>query len=115
MAAEKLNDRPTRPLPTRSQQLQNLSSENYDVLVIGGGATGAGCALDSVSRGLKTALVEMDDFSSGTSSRYVNTVQYSILICGCAHSPSLILIYIINLCDIVHTFLSAYSLPFFNL
>ena len=68
-AAENLNVRPTKPLPTREQQLKSLSSECFDVLVIGGGATGAGCALDSVSRGLKTALVEMDDFSSGTSSR----------------------------------------------
>ena len=37
--------------------------------VIGGGATGAGVALDSQTRGLKTALVELDDYSSGTSSR----------------------------------------------
>ena len=40
------------------------------MLVIGGGATGSGCALDAVSRGLRTALVEREDFSSGTSSRY---------------------------------------------
>lgn len=70
-AAESLKVRPTRPLPTREQQLKGLGSEAFDVLVIGGGATGSGCALDSVSRGLKTALVEMDDFASGTSSRFV--------------------------------------------
>ncbi|EFX83484.1 hypothetical protein DAPPUDRAFT_187868 [Daphnia pulex] len=61
--------RPNKPFPTRSEQLKALEEEVYDVLVIGGGATGAGCALDSVSRGLKTAIVELDDFSSGTSSR----------------------------------------------
>jgi len=51
VAANSLRDRPTRPLPTRSQQLQSLQEEEFDVLVVGGGATGAGCALDSVSRG----------------------------------------------------------------
>lgn len=57
------------PLPTRSAQLQLLESTEYDILVIGGGATGCGVALDATSRGLKTALVEKFDFSSGTSSR----------------------------------------------
>jgi glycerol-3-phosphate dehydrogenase len=47
--------------------LKGLREEHFDVLVIGGGATGAGVALDSQTRGLKTALVELDDFSSGTS------------------------------------------------
>ena len=42
---------------------------HFDVLVIGGGITGAGCALDAASRGLRTALVERDDFASGTSSK----------------------------------------------
>lgn len=56
-------------LPTRSEQLKALQSKKFDVLIIGGGATGAGCAVDSASRGLVTALVELDDFSSGTSSR----------------------------------------------
>ncbi|XP_045135586.1 glycerol-3-phosphate dehydrogenase, mitochondrial-like isoform X1 [Portunus trituberculatus] len=74
-AAENLNSRPTKPLPTREQQLKSLSSESFDILIIGGGATGAGCALDSVSRGLKTALVEMEDFSSGTSSRSTKLIH----------------------------------------
>jgi glycerol-3-phosphate dehydrogenase len=46
-----------------------LASEHFDVLVIGGGITGAGVALDAASRGLSTALVEKDDFASGTSSK----------------------------------------------
>ena len=53
----------------RSVALGRLATETFDVLVIGGGITGAGCALDAASRGLRTALVERDDFSSGTSSK----------------------------------------------
>ena len=45
------------------------SGEEFDVLIIGGGATGAGAALDAADRGLKVACVEREDFSSGTSSR----------------------------------------------
>jgi glycerol-3-phosphate dehydrogenase len=59
------------PLGTfdRSDNLARLSEGTYDVLVIGGGITGAGVALDAASRGLRTALVERDDFASGTSSK----------------------------------------------
>jgi glycerol-3-phosphate dehydrogenase len=46
-----------------------LESQQFDVLVVGGGITGAGVALDAASRGLRTALVERDDFASGTSSK----------------------------------------------
>lgn len=49
--------------------------EPYDLLVIGGGATGSGIALDAVTRGLKVALVERDDFSSGTSSKSTKLVH----------------------------------------
>ncbi|XP_059486047.1 glycerol-3-phosphate dehydrogenase, mitochondrial-like [Neocloeon triangulifer] len=64
-----------RRFPTRAEQLESLKTEEFDVLVIGGGATGAGCALDATSRGLKTALVEADDFSSGTSSRSTKLIH----------------------------------------
>ncbi|KAL4083409.1 hypothetical protein QTP88_028728 [Uroleucon formosanum] len=64
-----------RTLPPRSTQIQSLNSEEFDVLIIGGGATGAGCAIDSVTRGLKTALVELDDFASGTSSRSTKLIH----------------------------------------
>lgn len=47
----------------------------YDLLIIGGGATGAGIALDAVTRGLKVAVVERDDFSSGTSSKSTKLVH----------------------------------------
>lgn len=47
----------------------------YDLLVIGGGATGSGIALDAATRGLKVAMVERDDFSSGTSSKSTKLVH----------------------------------------
>ncbi|MBM3806032.1 MAG: glycerol-3-phosphate dehydrogenase/oxidase [Actinobacteria bacterium] len=53
----------------RRQALARLASDEFDVLVIGGGITGLGVALDAATRGLKTALVERRDFSSGTSSK----------------------------------------------
>ncbi|CAN8103827.1 unnamed protein product [Discula destructiva] len=53
----------------------NAESQEYDILVIGGGATGAGVALDAATRGLKVAMVERDDFSSGTSSKSTKLVH----------------------------------------
>ena len=53
----------------RAASLARLGDEEFDVLVVGGGITGAGVALDAASRGLRTALVERDDFASGTSSK----------------------------------------------
>ncbi|OXB82322.1 UNVERIFIED_CONTAM: hypothetical protein H355_004639 [Colinus virginianus] len=62
--------------PTREEQISTLkSTPEFDVLIIGGGATGCGCALDAVTRGLKTALLERDDFSSGTSSRSTKLIH----------------------------------------
>jgi glycerol-3-phosphate dehydrogenase len=54
---------------TRQDALQALEGERFDVVVIGGGITGAGVALDAASRGYSVALVERDDYASGTSSR----------------------------------------------
>jgi len=54
---------------TRGERLARLRREQFDVLVVGGGITGAGIARDAAMRGLTTALVERDDFASGTSSR----------------------------------------------
>jgi len=53
----------------RGATLGRLAAERFDVLVIGGGITGAGAALDAASRGLRVALVETRDLASGTSSR----------------------------------------------
>ncbi len=63
------------PTPTRldgdyrARAWQALRSQSFDVLVVGGGVTGAGVALDAATRGLSVALVEQRDFASGTSSR----------------------------------------------
>src|SRR5205823_13393400 len=53
----------------RGVALSRMAEEDFDLLVIGGGITGAGVALDAASRGLRTALVERGDFAAGTSSR----------------------------------------------
>src|SRR5215203_4039893 len=53
----------------RQGALARMREEAFDVVVIGGGATGTGCALDAASRGLSVALLEARDFASGTSSR----------------------------------------------
>jgi glycerol-3-phosphate dehydrogenase len=53
----------------RSAALQKLAAGPLDVLVVGGGITGAGAALDAASRGLRVGLVESRDLAAGTSSR----------------------------------------------
>ena len=53
----------------RDAALKSLTTKTFDVLVIGGGVTGVGAALDAASRGLKVALVDASDIASGTSSR----------------------------------------------
>ncbi|WP_375768950.1 glycerol-3-phosphate dehydrogenase/oxidase [Archangium gephyra] len=58
-----------RPPAPRSERLLALSSNEFDLLVIGGGVTGSGIARDASLRGLRVALVEREDFASGTSSR----------------------------------------------
>jgi glycerol-3-phosphate dehydrogenase len=54
---------------TRADNLARMAEDEFDVLVIGGGITGTGIALDAAARGLSVALVEKDDFASGTSGR----------------------------------------------
>ncbi|NUO90133.1 MAG: glycerol-3-phosphate dehydrogenase/oxidase [Dermatophilaceae bacterium] len=56
-------------LDYRARAWKRLATKQFDVLVVGGGVTGAGVALDAATRGLSTALVEQRDFGSGTSSR----------------------------------------------
>src|SRR3954453_4165227 len=60
---------PYGPLIARQDALDAFQSERFDVVVIGGGITGAGVALDAASRGYTVALVERGDYASGTSSR----------------------------------------------
>lgn len=55
--------------------LKKMEKEEFDLLIIGGGITGAGIALDAASRGMKTALIEMQDFAAGTSSRSTKLIH----------------------------------------
>lgn len=59
----------------RTQSLEQMAAQKLDVLVIGGGITGAGIALDAASRGLSLGLIEMQDFAGGTSSRSTKLVH----------------------------------------
>ena len=58
LASQNINKRVKSVLPTRQEQLQRLKNDEFDVLVIGGGATGSGCALDAATRGLKTGQIK---------------------------------------------------------
>lgn len=62
----------------RMHNISSLESERFDVLVIGGGVTGAGVALDAAARGYRVALVEKVDFASGTSSKSTKLVHGGI-------------------------------------
>lgn len=59
----------------RHQFIASLKQHEFDMLIIGGGITGVGIALDAASRGLKVALVEKEDFASGTSSRSTKLIH----------------------------------------
>ena len=60
---------------SRAAALRRLAVEELDVLVVGGGVTGAGIALDAVTRGLRVGIVEAQDWASGTSSRTTRLVH----------------------------------------
>src|SRR5579859_4232860 len=76
----------------RDRAIQSLAEETFDLVVIGGGITGAGVALDAASRGLEVALVEKADFAAGTSSkssklihgglRYLEHAQFKLVFEG---------------------------------
>ena len=59
----------------RDQKIQDLKDEIFDLVVIGGGITGGGIALDAASRGMKVALLEKGDFASGTSSKSTKLIH----------------------------------------
>jgi glycerol-3-phosphate dehydrogenase len=59
----------------RAEAIRRLKGGRFDLLVIGGGATGTGIAVDAATRGLRTALVERADFASGTSSRSTKLIH----------------------------------------
>lgn len=60
---------------SRLPLLERLTERTYDLLVIGGGVTGAGIALDAAARGMRVALVEQQDFAAGTSSRSTKLIH----------------------------------------
>jgi glycerol-3-phosphate dehydrogenase len=62
-------------LTSREALISELSTKHFDILVIGGGITGCGIALDAALRGMKVALVEKSDFASGTSSRSTKLIH----------------------------------------
>jgi len=62
-------------LTDRANTLKSLSETQFDILILGGGATGAGTALDAALRGYKVALLDRNDFSSGTSSRSTKLIH----------------------------------------
>jgi glycerol-3-phosphate dehydrogenase len=59
----------------RAENLHRLATEEFDLCIIGGGASGAGCALDAVLRGLRVALIEKTDFAAETSSRSTKLIH----------------------------------------
>lgn len=59
----------------RKKFIEQLNSQQFDLLVIGGGITGCGIALDAALRGMKVALIEKNDFASGTSSRSTKLIH----------------------------------------
>ncbi|MGB5460716.1 MAG: FAD-dependent oxidoreductase, partial [Eudoraea sp.] len=59
----------------RNEIIQNLTKTKFDLVIIGGGITGGGIALDAAARGLKVALLEKGDFASGTSSKSTKLIH----------------------------------------
>jgi len=59
----------------RAEDLKTVSTQKFDLVIIGGGVTGAGIALDAASRGLKTCLIEKNDFASGTSNKSTKLIH----------------------------------------
>jgi glycerol-3-phosphate dehydrogenase len=92
-----LSDYIANPRPfsatTRAENLDRMAQETFDLLVIGGGITGVAVARDAAMRGFRTALVEKDDFGSGTSSRssrlihggirYLENMQFGLVFQCC--------------------------------
>lgn len=71
-----LNCRKTqRTRMNRNINLEKLQNETFDICIIGGGASGAGCALDATLRGFKVALIEKEDFSAETSSKSTKLIH----------------------------------------
>ena len=69
-------ERKTPAFKTRNQHIQEVQNNNqYDVLVIGGGCNGVGVLLDSSTRGLRTLLIDREDFGAGASSKSTKLIH----------------------------------------
>ncbi len=62
-------------LPSRKESIKKLRETSFDLLIIGGGITGAGIALDAASRGINVGLIEKGDYASGTSSKSTKLIH----------------------------------------
>lgn len=62
-------------LESRQEVLTSLGEKEYDLVIIGGGITGAGILLDASARGLSAILIEKEDYASGTSSRSTKLIH----------------------------------------
>lgn len=84
------------PILKRETIINSLKGEDFDVLIIGGGCVGAGCALDAASRGLRVGLVEALDFGSETSSKSTKLlhggIRYLQKVLGCFGLSQLLLV-----------------------
>jgi glycerol-3-phosphate dehydrogenase len=86
-------------MQTRAAAVERFKTESFDLVVIGGGITGAGIARDAALRGIKTALLERQDFAGGTSGksarlvhgglRYVETLEFAVVLRACAERRTL--------------------------
>ncbi|MEP1488662.1 MAG: glycerol-3-phosphate dehydrogenase/oxidase [Algibacter sp.] len=66
---------PTFSVLNRTETLEKLQAQKFDLAIIGGGVTGAGIALDATSRGLNVCLIEKNDFASGTSNKSTKLIH----------------------------------------
>mmetsp|Transcript_11936 Transcript_11936/g.14824 ORF Transcript_11936/g.14824 Transcript_11936/m.14824 type:complete len:748 (-) Transcript_11936:930-3173(-) len=98
-------------IPIRAQQLEDLKSGKvFDILVVGGGATGSGTALDAASRGLSTALIERADFGNETSSRSTKLIWAGIRYIATATSALLRFKNILRPIDAMSDFVSEFKM-----
>jgi len=100
-------------IPTRAEQLKRLKSgETFDILVVGGGATGAGSALDAASRGLSTAMIDRGDFGNETSSRSTKLIWAGIRYIATATAALLRVGNVLRPIDAVSDFVSEFKMVF---
>jgi glycerol-3-phosphate dehydrogenase len=102
---------PSKPLPTRPQQLERLhSGEQFAIIVVGGGATGCGVALDAATRTLSVALIERGDFGNETSSRSTKLIWAGIRYIATALSSLLRVRNVLRPIDAVSDFVEEFKM-----